>query len=165
MTAKLDLGAGAKRAEGYTTLDVSPYFRPDVQGDATRLPFADGAFGEVRCHHVLEHLERRQLVPAMNEIWRVLEMDGLLDIEIPIFPYVEAVADPTHLQVLHSKTFDYFVQCRLAHDHGAGDNPIRCFEHQRRSYGIQPWRYERTTVSLKGGAIRRIWLAKVEEHA
>ena len=164
---RLDLGAGAKREDGYLALDVSPYFRPDIQAAAALLPFADGAFTEVRCHHVLEHMERRDLVPAMNEMWRVLKVGGIADIEIPCYPYVEAIADPTHLQVLHSATFDYFIQCRLGgqHDHGAMDNRIPCFENQRRLYGIQPWLYHRRTLSMKGGAIRRVWLERVEETA
>lgn len=165
MSVKLDLGSGAKHDEGYTTLDVSPYFKPDVQGDAVHLPFAGDSFAEVRCHHVLEHMERRDLVPVMNEMWRVLEVGGVANIEIPCYPYVEAIADPTHLSFIHSATFDYFIRCGLAHDHGAMNNHIPCFENQRRLYAIQPWIYQQPTRAMVGGALRRIWLEKVEETA
>jgi hypothetical protein len=83
----------------------------------------DGAFAEVKAHHVLEHIERRDLVGVMNECHRLLAPGGELDIEVPIFPSEDAMADPTHVSFFVSGTFDYFRE----------DQPLRDL------YGILPW--------------------------
>ncbi len=61
---KLDIGAGnqQKIAEEWVTLDVVSTFRPDVLGDAHRLPFADESLKAIKCHHVLEHIPRDYFV-------------------------------------------------------------------------------------------------------
>lgn len=54
-----------------------------VQGDALRLPFADGAFDRVICSEVLEHIsDDRQ---AMGELARVLRPGGTMAITVPRF--------------------------------------------------------------------------------
>ena len=155
---KLDVGAGAKHDDGYLTLDVVPFFRPDVLGTLVALPFGDDHFEEVRCHHVLEHMERRDLVPVMNEMWRVLRPGGVVDIEVPVYPHLEAVADPTHLSFYHSATFEYFVRCDRKHDHGSAT--AGCYEHQRLLYSIKPWSIV-SVVRHKYGALVRITMAKL----
>jgi SAM-dependent methyltransferase len=52
-----------------------------VQGDALRLPFADGTFDRVICSEVLEHLrdDRR----AMGELARVLRPGGTMAVTVP----------------------------------------------------------------------------------
>jgi len=119
---KLNLGAGYDGAPGYVRADIAG--QPDITCDARALPFSDGAFSEIKAHHVLEHIERRDLVRVMNECHRVLAPEGVLDIEVPIFPSEDAMADPTHVSFFVSGTFDYFRE----------DQPLRDL------YGIQPWR-------------------------
>lgn len=155
---KLDVGAGAKKDEGYLALDVVGYFKPDILATICQLPFVDDHFDEVRCHHVLEHMERRDLVPAMNEMWRVLRPGGQIDIEIPVYPHLESIADPTHLSFYHSATFEYFARCDRKHDHGSQQSG--CYEHQRLLYGIQPWRIIKTT-RIKYGALVKVAMAKL----
>ncbi len=125
---KLDLGSGADAPGNgdWTTFDISTAFRPHVKGTAIALPFADDTFIAILCHHVLEHLSREQLIPAMNEAWRVMAPGGKIWIEVPLFPTEDAVADPAHVSFFVAKTFDYFTK-RDGHD-----------EH-RLLYGIKPW--------------------------
>lgn len=61
---KLDIGAGTQEHQGaeWVTLDIVGTFRPDVLGDAHRLPFADGSLRAVKAHHVLEHIPRDYFV-------------------------------------------------------------------------------------------------------
>src|SRR5262245_52296285 len=110
---KLDLGAGAMRDEnGYLALDIVRHFRPDVQGDARKLPFKDESLDAARCFHMLEHLPpltliidwdnrsveyRNTRIEVMNEVWRVMKPGGKFWIEVPLFPTEDGVADPTHL--------------------------------------------------------------------
>ena len=52
-----------------------------VFGRSDRLPFADGSFDLIVCHHVLEHLAPLDVVLA--EIGRVLKPDGRLFVAVP----------------------------------------------------------------------------------
>jgi SAM-dependent methyltransferase len=54
-----------------------------VQGDALRLPFADGAFDRVICSEVLEHIADDRA--AMGELARVLRSGGTMAITVPRF--------------------------------------------------------------------------------
>lgn len=53
----------------------------DIQGDASHLPFKNASFERVIASHVLEHLENFGL--ALDEIKRVLKVEGTLEIEVP----------------------------------------------------------------------------------
>jgi SAM-dependent methyltransferase len=54
-----------------------------VQGDALKLPFADGTFDRVICSEVLEHIPDD--VSAMRELSRVLRPGGTMAITVPRF--------------------------------------------------------------------------------
>ena len=66
-----------------------------VQGDTTRLPFADGAFDLVMSIDVLAHLPRPVELDAAHELARVLRRGGLL------------VIRTSALEVLHSRHSDF----------------------------------------------------------
>lgn len=123
---RLDIGSGSAEGGDCIRLDVVPYFKPDLMGTAAALPFADETIDEAHAHHVLEHIERRDLITVMNECWRVLKVGGMLDIEVPLFPSEDAMSDPTHVSFFTSRTFDYFIQGTRYEDH-------------RVMYGIKPW--------------------------
>lgn len=58
--------------------------QPDFVMDIASMPdFRPEMFDEVRLHHVLEHLTRKQGVHAVRELCRVLKPGGVLDIEVP----------------------------------------------------------------------------------
>lgn len=153
---KLSVGAGAKdKDEGYTTIDIAG--DPDVRWDITQTPwpFESDYFRGVKAHHILEHFERKFLVSVMNEMWRILEPDGRLWLELPLFPTEDAVADPTHVSFFVSQTFDYF--CKFQQDGKVGQ-----FEEQRLLYGIKPWAMQRRE-KLNYGRILYVLLRKVAE--
>ncbi len=70
-----------------------------LSADASRLPFADGAFGVVTSFETLEHLERRR--EFVDELRRVLRRDGLLILSTPNANVTEPVdgrpRNPHHL--------------------------------------------------------------------
>jgi SAM-dependent methyltransferase len=141
---KLDLGCGMKREDGWLAFDLAG--NPDVRGDARLLPFKDGAFEEIRCWHLIEHLERRDLVPVMNECHRVLKAGGTIDIEAPVFPFWSAMADPTHLSFYVPQTWDYFT------------NELR-YGDQMKLYGIRPWKLL-ARKRLSDGQVMRVAMEK-----
>lgn len=138
---KLDVGAGAIREEGYETMDISPAFSPDFQHDLTQLPwpFADQTFDEVKCFHVLEHLERKYLVPVMNEMHRILKPEGRAMIEVPLFPYWPAIADPTHVSFFVIQTFAYFCTGESYQRAAHGARAFEDYHDHRKLYGINEW--------------------------
>ncbi len=70
-----------------------------LSADASRLPFADGAFGVVTSFETLEHLERRR--EFVEELRRVLRRDGLLILSTPNANVTEPIdgrpRNPHHL--------------------------------------------------------------------
>ena len=121
---RINLGAGWDHTKGMVRVDVAG--DPDVLADVRHLPFEDNAFVEVRAFHILEHLPREQLIPIMNEWWRITKVGGAVDIEIPLAPSDLAWADPTHISFFVSGTWDYFLKDGPQEDH-------------RLLYGIRPW--------------------------
>lgn len=66
--------------------------RPDVFGDAQRLPFADASVPSVALLDVLEHLPDPE--SAIGEIARVLEPGGMLALQVPfLYPVHDAPFD------------------------------------------------------------------------
>ena len=174
---KLDVGAGAKHDADFETMDISPVHSPNFVHDITQIPwpFEDGTFDEVRCHHVLEHLPsvtyvfheawdrtrdgahipafiepRNTLIDVMNEMHRILKAGGTANIEVPVFPYWTAIADPTHRQFFVPQTFWYF--CR-------GSFQGSSYAEQRELYGVKEWKL--SAMSKYGlGEIIRVELTK-----
>jgi SAM-dependent methyltransferase len=106
---RLDLGSGGRHFPGYVSLDRDPATKPDVCHDIeTRLPFGDNEFDEVRAFHILEHVHTEKKTFVMYEVWRVLKPGGVVEIEMPAFPFVQAVMDPTHYSLWARESFYYF---------------------------------------------------------
>jgi predicted SAM-dependent methyltransferase len=84
---KLQIGSGRVRGKyrgkAWLNIDISRFDDVNVIGSGCLLPFADGAFEEIHCIHVLEHLKRDQYPVMLKEIHRVLEHGGSTFIEVP----------------------------------------------------------------------------------
>jgi SAM-dependent methyltransferase len=139
---KLDVGAGAHKEPGYETMDISSVFSPDFRHDITSFPwpFEDRTFSEIRCHHVLEHVDRKDLIAVMNEMWRICKGDGIVNIEIPLFPYWPAIADPTHISFFVPQTFAYFCTEESYTKGMKGAKAYEGYTSHRALYGIREWK-------------------------
>lgn len=97
-TRVLDIGAGGSSYHRHfpnrVTIDIDPARKPDVVGDAHKLPFADGEFKTVLCTEVLEHLKDPRL--AISEMRRVLAPGGTL------------ILTTRFVYPLHDTPHDYF---------------------------------------------------------
>jgi predicted SAM-dependent methyltransferase len=78
---KLNLGAGGRRIEGYTNVDLEG--DPDIRADVRALPVMDDTVDEAIAIHVLEHLPRWEAPKALIEWRRVLKPGGRLIVELP----------------------------------------------------------------------------------
>ena len=96
-----DVGAGSqpyrrylRPGSEYVAMEVADSRSGDVTGDAQHLPFADGAFDDVVCTEVLEHVRDPML--AVREIGRVCRQGALVYVTAPM------------TWALHYEPFDYF---------------------------------------------------------
>jgi len=113
---KIDLGGAINKPVGYTSVDINP--KADIVCDLERseLPFQNNEVNELRASHTLEHIEN--LIPLMNECWRILKKDGTFWIAVPKFPHTDAVRDPTHKRFFVKESFDYFTEKYSYLDYG-----------------------------------------------
>ncbi|MBN8596290.1 MAG: methyltransferase domain-containing protein [Planctomycetes bacterium] len=81
---RLHIGGHEKR-EGWTIMDTLPGPQVDILGNCRDLSqFADGSVAEIYASHVYEHLSyMNELVPALEEAFRVLKSGGLLRLGVP----------------------------------------------------------------------------------
>lgn len=93
----VDLGAG-KLPKGRIAVDRYPADGVDVvmslDHPNLRLPFPDSSIESIVTHHCLEHIDN--IVPLMDECYRVLAPGGPMRIIVPLFPSWSAVSDPDH---------------------------------------------------------------------
>lgn len=88
---KINIGAGAFAAAGWTNLDFpsewysarqTQAFIPfDIRKDA--LPFTDGSVAQAYCSHVIEHVEEKHIQTLFPEVFRVLRPHGVFRIVCP----------------------------------------------------------------------------------
>ncbi|MDD4251258.1 MAG: methyltransferase domain-containing protein [Candidatus ainarchaeum sp.] len=84
---KLEIGSGNKPKEGYLHFDIRKDINVDVVGDAKNLPFENNSFEEVFSRFFLEHLDRKDALKVLSEIFRVLKNNGKLELIVPNLNY------------------------------------------------------------------------------
>lgn len=123
---ELLLGCGSNRVKkmadpafpawsGLTTLDHVATHKPDVVADLdSPLPFPADTFAEAHAYEVLEHLGRlgdeRAFFFHFSELWRVLEMGGLLFATVPPWNSIWAFGDPSHRRIINSGSLVFLNQ-------------------------------------------------------
>jgi SAM-dependent methyltransferase len=131
----LDLGCGDKPRNPYQRamlygVDIAPpRNRPDLTVCSANLsispiPFAENHFKSVSAYDFFEHIPRIfpsveapgtrfPFIELMNEVWRVLQPNGLLYAMTPAYPHATAFQDPTHVNVLSDRSHLYFTEPTL----------------------------------------------------
>jgi SAM-dependent methyltransferase len=132
MTKHLDLGCGTKPRNPYQRselygVDIRPahsglYGAKEIRASnlsVAPIPYDDDSFESVSAYDFLEHVPRTAInfalgdthfpfITLMNEIWRVLKNGGLFYSVAPAYPHGLAFADPTHVNIMTTKTLRYF---------------------------------------------------------
>lgn len=148
---KLDIGSGNWKFEGYETLDNDPIVGADIVADLTdSIPVEDNTYDEIRCHHILEHIDTKYKVKVMAELYRILKPGGILDIEVPNWDSEQAIQDPTHVSFWGSASFRYFIK---------GDSLYENFHKRYSQYPVPT--FERVSEELVSGWIYRTKLRKI----
>lgn len=92
---------------GAINLDSNAAWEPDLVRDVSRgLPFDDKSVDKVTTSHVLEHLETKDLMFLVGEIYRVLKTDSQWVIVVPI----GNTGDIEHTKLFTETSFD--ILCR-----------------------------------------------------
>lgn len=123
-------GANYKRKEGDVLLDINPLWADvvvDLEGG--KLPFEDNSFDSIECWHVLEHIESFKAYRGIiEEFYRVLKPDGIVDIKVPHKDHSSAWASCDHVRYFIDFSFNDFTvhnptreeqgyKCKFDYDH------------------------------------------------
>jgi len=105
---KINLGCGDNIYPGYVNIDKIPLKNVDITLDLekTPLPFDSDSVSEIRCEHILEHINN--YIPLLEELWRITKKGGIIYVYAPYFRYEGAYRDPTHVRFFTEHSFDYF---------------------------------------------------------
>jgi len=108
---KLNLACGKNKTPGWFNVDISPVVKPDEVLDLLKFPwpFADCSVEEIFCSHFVEHIGD-ELIPFMDEAFRILQPGGSFTIRCPYYTSIRAWQDPTHKRPISEFLFYYFNQ-------------------------------------------------------
>ena len=105
----IDLGCGTHKTEGFIGVDLLAADGVDVIANLNgHFPFPDNSVDFLKAHDVIEHLPDR--IHTMNEIWRILKPNGIIDISVPSTDGRGAFQDPTHVSFWNINSFMYYCQ-------------------------------------------------------
>lgn len=105
----LDIGIRAPSTKNTIKIDRKIGMGINVLCDLNKYPypFKDNSFQTIRIWDYLEHLD--DIVKTTEEIYRILQPNGIFKIMVPHFSNFYAFTDPTHKHFFGFKTMDYFV--------------------------------------------------------
>ena len=107
----LDVGCGANKQHGFVGMDRRQVDGVDIVHDATVLPWPveNESCATVLMSHVIEHMPPYLHLEIVNEVWRILEDDGLFIVSTPYPNSFGWHQDPTHCASWNEATPYYFV--------------------------------------------------------
>lgn len=124
MTRSLDLGCGPHPKNPFSAtelygVDVSDFHSGRIRSAdlaVEPIPFDDDFFDYVTAYDFIEHIprvvycpkRRHSFIELMNEIYRVLKMDGCFFSQTPAYPHPEVFQDPNHVNIITDHTFFYY---------------------------------------------------------
>jgi predicted O-methyltransferase YrrM len=122
----LDVGCRDRKQANFIGIDSRNHPGVDIVHDLEKFPYPieSDSCHTIKCAHVIEHIKPWNVIPFMDEMWRMLMVGGQMAISAPYARSQGYMADPTHCTMITEKTWMYFDQ----------DSPI--YEH----YRPKPWK-------------------------
>lgn len=117
---RLDIGCGAGKQPGFIGIDVQDLPGVDIVHDVNihPWPLPDACALVAMCSHLVEHIPPVSFradgstwfpfVEFMDEVWRILKVDGQFAISCPHGWSAGFLQDPTHVNALNENTWAYF---------------------------------------------------------
>ncbi len=92
-------------------LDFIKTERVDVVYDLNKgnLPFKDNTFDIVYTHHCLEHLESKNIIKIIFEVYRILKKGGVFLVRVPHLSYINSLGDLTHQRLFGWNSMDIVI--------------------------------------------------------
>lgn len=116
---KINLGCGYNKKDGFLNIDIREELRPDIVADISdSLPFKDNTISQVMALDFLEHIPVGKTIGVIEEIYRVLENNGILFHFTPSTDGRGAFQDPTHLSFWNKNSWLYYVDDRYRNLYG-----------------------------------------------
>ena len=112
----LNVGCGQTKIPCSIGMDIIeiPGF-VDIVCDLNKLPypFENDFFDEIHLYHVLEHLDAP--IKVIEELHRILKINGILYLRVPHFSSMNAFTDITHKRPFGYRSFDCFEETHSHH--------------------------------------------------
>jgi len=125
---RLELGAGKKNKDGppwgkypWATIGLNKMADPNCDIyrnldllwqnpalDRIVLPLPSACIAEIHANQFFEHI--KNIIPLMNDCYRVLEPGGFMNIGVPYYLGPDSCGDPTHVRQFSENSFRYY--CR-----------------------------------------------------
>jgi len=107
---KLDVGCGGNKQNGFIGLDMRDLPGVDIVHNAEEFPYPlpGESCSIILCSHLIEHIKPWLMINFMNELWRLLEVNGQLWASMPYATSFGFVQDPTHCNPCNEATWQYF---------------------------------------------------------
>jgi predicted SAM-dependent methyltransferase len=112
---KLELGGGENPRKGYFSIDKILLPQTDILADLN-FPLdciPDSSIDHIHSRHTFEHISN--LEQLMDECFRILKKDAVLEITVPHFSNTYAYSDPTHVRFFGLYSMHYFSECNEKH--------------------------------------------------
>jgi hypothetical protein len=114
--ARLNLGCGYRKLDGYFNVDHDAACSPDLVCDLESTPWAieSDSVDEILLSHVLEHLGRepRVYLRIIQELYRVCRHDARVHIVVPHPRHDDFLVDPTHVRPILPEQFLMFSKAK-----------------------------------------------------
>lgn len=109
---KINIGAGEERPDGFLNVDIVSGDGVDIVADlnVSPWPFDTGSVEHVRARHVFEHLADK--TTTLNEVWRILELGGIVEFEVSTTDGWGAFSDPQHVSYWNEDILNYVSSSR-----------------------------------------------------
>jgi SAM-dependent methyltransferase len=106
----LDVGCGEAKQQNCVGMDRRALPGVDYVHDLEVVPwpFEAGTFSRIVMSHVMEHIKPWLVIDVMNEMWRVMKVDGVLLMAMPYPGSHGHWQDPTHIKPWNETTPRYF---------------------------------------------------------
>lgn len=126
---RIDIGGGTYPKAGFLNLDpVHGVGALKIRAQES-WPINTESIESVWASHVMEHIPAgTDRIAVFNEAHRVLIPGGTFTVVVPLFPWPQAMADPTHVSYWVEESFGYF------------DGRIP-WGNPHADYGILPWEH------------------------
>jgi predicted SAM-dependent methyltransferase len=133
---RLDIGCGENKQPNFIGMDIRSIKGVDIIHDAQDFPYPipNDCCLQVLLSHLWEHIEPKNRIKLMDEIWRIMKPDGQLLISVPYYLSFGAYQDPTHYPCPNEATFTYF------------DPKYPLYQ----IYKPKPWKLVRNDYSMNG---------------